>query len=61
MGFIGPVRAAFLAGAALWCLWLAWGVSGVHVKSVMRRAAALVPMAAAVGIAAFAWGSLFWS
>jgi hypothetical protein len=28
LGFVGPLRIAVLAGAALWSLWLAWQIAG---------------------------------
>jgi hypothetical protein len=60
LGFVGPLRAALLAGASLWSLALAWGVSGLATVRTARRVLALAPFAAAVGVGAASWASLFW-
>ena len=49
-----------LAGAAAWCLTLGWQIAAFHGVALGRRVAAMVPLALAVAIGVFAWGSLFW-
>lgn len=57
--WINDVRAAFLAGAALWSIALAWQIAGAYAGGVRRLAAtAGVSLAAALGVAS--WMLLFW-
>ena len=58
--FVGPARATMLAGAALWCVWLAWRISGRYASELTRRLGAVVCVAAAVAIGVAQWVLLFW-
>ncbi len=58
--FVGPARAVLLAGAALWCVWLAWQISGRYASDIARRIGAVVCVAAAVAIGVAQWVLLFW-
>ena len=60
LGFIGPARAALLAGAALWCVWLVWRISGRYTPVFARRLGAVAGVAAAVGVGIAQWIILFW-
>ena len=57
---VNVVRAGLLAGAAAWCLTLGWQIAAFHGVALARRVASMVPLALAVAIGVFAWGSLFW-
>jgi hypothetical protein len=61
LGFITPVRLAFLGGAALWSCVLCWQIAGVHTASRWRQAIAIVPSTAAIAIGVTTWALLFWS
>jgi polyferredoxin len=58
--WIGPVRAALLAGAGLWSVWLAWRVAGLSAGGV-RRGLATAAMALAAGFGVAGWVLLFWA
>jgi polyferredoxin len=60
LDWINHARAAILAGAGLWCMTLGWQISARYTDSLLRRGAAMIPMAAATGLGIFAWASLFW-
>ena len=60
LDFIGGLRAAFLAGAAVWSLWLGWRVAGQYAGGLASRALALAAVAVAIAIGCFVWASLFW-
>ena len=60
LDFIGGLRATFLAGAAVWSLWLGWRVAGQYAGGLASRALALAGLAVAVAIGCFVWASLFW-
>jgi hypothetical protein len=60
LGFVTPLRIAFLAGAALWSCVLCWQVAGVHTPSRLRQAIAIVPSCAAIAIGVATWALLFW-
>jgi polyferredoxin len=60
LGFLTPLRVAFLAGAALWSCVLCWQIAGVHTPSRLRQAIAIVPSCAATAIGVATWGLLFW-
>ncbi|MDB5560202.1 MAG: hypothetical protein JWQ36_3136 [Enterovirga sp.] len=57
--WVSGLRAALLAGAATWCVWLAWRVVGLWTGG-LRRVAATVQAAAAVALAVYGWALLFW-
>lgn len=57
--WVGAVRAVLLAGATVWCVWLAWRIAGRSVHGIARAGAVLaVAVAALVGDAS--WTLLFW-
>ncbi|GAC1334203.1 MAG: 4Fe-4S binding protein [Beijerinckiaceae bacterium] len=60
LGFVGPLRIALLAGAALWSLVLCWQIAGAHTQQRLRQAAAIVPSIAAIAIGVATWALLFW-
>jgi hypothetical protein len=60
LGFVTPLRIAFLAGAALWSCMLCWQIAGVHTHSRPRQAVAIVPSSAAIAIGVTTWALLFW-
>ncbi len=57
--WIGIARLAFLAGASVWTLWLAWRVAGIYAAGA-RRLLAVALVGAGAAIAAAGWGGLFW-
>ncbi|PSC06281.1 hypothetical protein SLNSH_03045 [Alsobacter soli] len=61
LGFVGPLRAALLAGASLWSLTLAWGIARLQPVGAARRFAGVAAVGVAVTVGAVSWGSLFWS
>nr|WP_294512145.1 4Fe-4S binding protein [uncultured Rhodopila sp.] len=56
---VAVARAVLLAGAALWCTWLAWRIAG-RWSGGMRRIAAAAGIALAAGASAYCWVLLFW-
>jgi polyferredoxin len=60
LGFVTPLRIAFLAGAALWSCVLCWQIAGVHTASRLRQAVAIVASGAAIAIGVTTWALLFW-
>jgi polyferredoxin len=60
LGFVGPVRAGLLAGAALWSVALAWNIAGLSAGSLSRRIAATLFAALAVSAGAASWAVYFW-
>ncbi|HVX98240.1 MAG TPA: 4Fe-4S binding protein [Pseudorhodoplanes sp.] len=60
LGFADPLRAALLAGASLWSLWLAWLIAGRYSSAVPARIAAVASIALAVGVGDLSWALLFW-
>jgi hypothetical protein len=60
LGFVGPLRAALLGGAAVWSIVLAWKIAGLGAGSYLRRFAATfcVALAASTGLAS--WAVYFW-
>jgi polyferredoxin len=60
LDFVGVIRAALLIGAGLWSAWLAWRVAGLYAKTLSRRLAGTLVMAAAAGIGCASWALLFW-
>lgn len=59
-GFVEPLRAAMLGGAALWSLWLGWRIAGLYSRGMLRRVAAMLPLMAAVAASGAVWARLFW-
>lgn len=57
--WIGDVRAAFLASAAVWSLMLAWRIAGRSAAG-LRRIAATASAGAAIGLGVLSWVLLFW-
>lgn len=58
--WVGDVRAALLPGAWLWSVWLAGGILRRASLPSWRLALAVLPMAAAAGLAAASGIALFW-
>lgn len=59
LDWVGPVRAVFLAGAALWSVWLGWRVAGLSAGGV-RRSLATACIALATAVSLTGWAMLFW-
>ncbi|BAR99903.1 ferredoxin [Blastochloris viridis] len=61
--FVPEGRALLLAGAALWCMVLAWQITGVHAgthaRALPRRLAATAAASLAVAVGLTSWVSLF--
>jgi hypothetical protein len=57
--WVNDVRAAFLAGAAAWCLVLGWRIAGKYAGGV-RRALAVAPVTGAIALGVASWVLLFW-
>ncbi|MFY9699309.1 MAG: 4Fe-4S binding protein, partial [Rhodoplanes sp.] len=60
LGIVGPLRAAMLAGASFWSLWLAFRIAALHAAAVPRQVLAMVPIGLAVAASAAVWAALFW-
>jgi hypothetical protein len=60
LGFVGPLRAALLGGAAVWSIVLGWKIAGVGGARILRRCAATVCVAIAVATGAASWAMFFW-
>jgi polyferredoxin len=60
LGFVGPLRAAVLGGAAIWTIFLGWKVAGLTGAHVLRRCAATLSIAFAASIGVASWVMLFW-
>ncbi|MEA2840071.1 MAG: hypothetical protein QOF41_1401 [Methylobacteriaceae bacterium] len=60
LGFVTPLRVAFLAGAALWSCVLCWQIAGAHTQSRLRQVMATLPSAAAIAVGVATWALLFW-
>ncbi len=56
--YVPEFRAAMLGGASLWCVWLAWRVTGLWAAG-LRQAAATGAVACAAAIAVYGWVLLF--
>lgn len=61
LGFVGPLRAALLGGAAVWSVVLAWKIAGLSTGRILRRVAATLFAALAVLIGLVGWGVYFWA
>lgn len=55
-----PARAALLAGAIAWSLWLGWQVISQHGATGLRRLAAFACLALASGLVGYGWWLQFW-
>lgn len=44
LGLVGPLRAAMLAGASVWSLWLAYCIASLQPAAAPRRVLAMVPI-----------------
>jgi hypothetical protein len=60
LGFVGPLRAVLLAGAAVWSIVLAWKIAGLATANYLRRFAATLSIAVAASIGVASWIMLFW-
>ncbi|MBV8848168.1 MAG: 4Fe-4S binding protein [Methylobacteriaceae bacterium] len=60
LGFVTPLRLAFLTGAALWSAILCWQIAAAHTASRVRQAIALLPTSGAIAIGVATWALLFW-
>ncbi|ABD89165.1 4Fe-4S binding protein [Rhodopseudomonas palustris] len=59
-GFVEPLRAALLIGAASWSIWLGWQISALYSGVMIRRVAAMLPLGVAVAVSGAVWATLFW-
>lgn len=55
-----PARAALLAGAIAWSLWLGWRVIGQHGANGLRRLAAFACLLLASALVGYGWWLQFW-
>ncbi len=60
-GFVGPLRALLLGGAAVWSIVLAWKIAGLATANYLRRFAATFCVALAASIGAASWVVFFWA
>jgi hypothetical protein len=60
LGFVGPLRALLLGGAAAWSIVLAWKISSLGSNHILRRLAATVFVSFAAAIATASWVVYFW-
>jgi hypothetical protein len=60
LGFVSPLRALLLGGAAIWSIVLAWKIAGLATANYPRRFAATVCVALAVSIGVANWVVYFW-
>jgi hypothetical protein len=60
LGFVGPLRALLLAGAAVWSIVLAWKIAGLSAEHNLRRVAATVFVALAGATGTWSWVLYFW-
>ncbi len=61
LGFVGPLRALMLGGAAVWSIVLAWKIAGLATANYLRPFAAIVCVALAVSTGAASWVVFFWA
>jgi len=59
LGIVQPLRAAMLAGACVWSLWLAFRIAAPHAAAVSRQILAMLPIGFAVAASAAVWAALF--
>jgi polyferredoxin len=55
-----PARAALLAGAIAWSLWLGWQMVSRHAANGLRRLAAFACLVLACGLVGYGWWLQFW-
>jgi hypothetical protein len=60
LGFVGPLRAGLLGGAAVWSIVLAWRIAGLSTGRILRRFAATVFVALAAATGTGSWVLYFW-
>ncbi|MGA3303549.1 MAG: 4Fe-4S binding protein [Methylovirgula sp.] len=59
MSFVPILRAALLAGAALWSLYLCWQIAGIYAGSKLRQALSTTFFASGVALGILSWVLLF--
>ena len=60
LGFVGPLRALLLGGAAVWSIVLAWKIAGLGAAHHLRRLTATIFVALAAATATGSWVVYFW-
>lgn len=60
MPWVGAARAAMLAGAATWSLWLGWRIAGLYAPRLWQRVLGTAAMLPACLSTLAAWYLLFW-
>ncbi|MGA7656851.1 MAG: 4Fe-4S binding protein, partial [Methylocella sp.] len=60
LGFVGPLRALLLGGAAVWAIALGWRIAGLAGAPLLRRCVATLSIAGAEMIGVASWVMLFW-
>ncbi len=60
LGFVGPLRALLLGGAAVWAIALGWRIASLAGAPLLRRCAATFSIAVAAMIGVASWVMLFW-
>ena len=60
LSFVGPLRAALLAGASLWSLWLAWRIAARYERRVAGQVFSVASIGLAVALGDLSWALLFW-
>jgi polyferredoxin len=59
-GFLSLLRGGLLAAAAIWSVFLAWGIAGRWTNSGLRRSVATSCVALAASVGVLSWVLLFW-
>lgn len=60
IAWVQPLRALLIAGASAWSLWLCWRIAARQGAPMLRRMAAMIPIATGVALSAAVWAGLFW-